>query len=223
MAAEGRTLAVGRETGRAGRARSHARSQKLAGVLLAAAGVAVMMGIITGEALYPAPYDTTANTISDLGGTMPSEGGVVLQPSAAIFDATMLVAGALVVLGAYFVHCAFGRWGTTIPLALFGIGALGVGVFPGNVPVAHPIFAMVAFFSGGMAAILSYMITRPPFGYVAAALGVVSLVCTVLGLFFLDWGFVAALGVGGIERWIVYPAVLWLVVFGGYLMGQPQR
>ena len=28
-----------------------------------------------------------------------------------------------------------------------------------------------------------------------------------------------SLGEGGIERWIVYPAVLWLTVFGGALMG----
>lgn len=222
MVVEGRPLTARRETERAERARYHAWAQKVAGVLLSVAGVVVMMGIITGEALYPAPYDTTANTISDLGGTMPSEGGVVLQPSAAIFDATMLVAGTMVVLGAYFVHRTFGRWGTTIPLTLFGIGALGVGVFPGNVPVVHPIFAMVAFFSGGIAAILSYRVARPPFGYVSAALGAVSLVCVVLGLFFLNWSFVAALGVGGIERWMVYPAVLWLVVFGGYLMGQPE-
>jgi hypothetical protein len=26
------------------------------------------------------------------------------------------------------------------------------------------------------------------------------------------------LGEGGIERWIAYPTVLWLVAFGGYLL-----
>lgn len=30
---------------------------------------------------------------------------------------------------------------------------------------------------------------------------------------------VAFLGVGGAERWVVYPLVLWLIGFGGYLMG----
>jgi hypothetical protein len=29
---------------------------------------------------------------------------------------------------------------------------------------------------------------------------------------------VAELGEGGIERWIVYPIVLWLVAFGSYLL-----
>ena len=52
-------------------------------------------------------------------------------------------------------------------------------------------------------------------------LGAVSLVATVLGLFFLEWAPVAELGEGGIERWIVYPIVLWLVAFGSYLMATP--
>jgi hypothetical protein len=30
---------------------------------------------------------------------------------------------------------------------------------------------------------------------------------------------VAFLGVGGAERWVVYPIVLWLIGFGGYLIG----
>jgi hypothetical membrane protein len=120
--------------------------QKIAGVLLFIAGAAILMGIITAEALYPAPYNTAQNTISDLGGTMPSEGGIVLQPSATIFDATMLLSGAMILLGAYFVHRAFKRWAATIPLALLGIGVLGVGAFPGYVPVMHPIFVNLRSF-----------------------------------------------------------------------------
>jgi hypothetical protein len=69
------------------------RRRATSGVLLLLAGAAILMGIITAEALYPAPYHTDANTISDLGGTEPPE-GLVLQPSAAIFDATMPSAAA---------------------------------------------------------------------------------------------------------------------------------
>ena len=29
-----------------------------------------------------------------------------------------------------------------------------------------------------------------------------------------------ALGIGGIERWIVYPVILWVIAFGGYLSGR---
>jgi hypothetical protein len=38
-------------------------------VLLSIAGAAILMGTITTEALYPAPYNTATNTISNLGGT----------------------------------------------------------------------------------------------------------------------------------------------------------
>jgi hypothetical membrane protein len=194
--------------------------RRIAGVLLSIAGAAILMGIITAEALYPAPYNTAENTISDLGGTMPSEGGIVLQPSATIFDATMLLTGPMILIGAYFVHRAFKRWAATIPLAFLGTGVLGVGVFPGYVPVMHPIFALIAFVSGGVAAVLTYKVTSSPFRYISVVLGVFTLVSVVLGFFFLEaWGFVAALGEGGIERWIAYPVVLWLTIFGGYLMG----
>jgi hypothetical membrane protein len=203
---------------------SNALYEKVAGMLLSIAGVTILMGIITGEALYPAPYNTAKNAISDLGGTMPSEGGIVLQPSAAIFDTTMLITGPMIIIGAYFVHRAFKRLGATIPLALLGLGVLGVGIFPGNVPVMHPIIALIAFVSGGVAAILAYKVTSPPFRYISVALGVIALVSVVLGYFFLEsWGFVAALGEGGIERWMVYPVLLWLTIFGGYLMGNSHR
>jgi len=48
------------------------------------------------------------------------------------------------------------------------------------------------------------------------------LAATVLGELFRDWGPVARLGEGGIERWMVYPVVLWLVAFGGYLLADPE-
>jgi hypothetical protein len=54
----------------------------------------------------------------------------------------------------------------------------------------------------------------------------VSLIAITLGIFFLEWGPVAELGEGGIERWNAYPVVLWLVAFGSYLMakaGGPLR
>ena len=37
-------------------------------------------------------------------------------------------------------------------------------------------------------------------------------------MLFLEWAPVAALGEGGIERWIIHPIVLWLVAFGSYLL-----
>ena len=131
----------------------------------------VFMAIITAEALYPAPFDTTDNTISDLGATIPPN-SVILQPSATIFDVSMIVAGLAIVAGAFFVHRAFARKAVTIPLALFGIGALGVGVFPGNHLAPHQLFAMTAFISGGVAAVLAAKVLVTPLRQLSVVIGV---------------------------------------------------
>jgi hypothetical membrane protein len=195
-----------------------ATAERITGTLMGLAGTAILMGIITGETLYPAPYRTSGNTISDLGGTRPPN-GVVLQPSAAIFDATMIAAGVLIIAAAGFGSRASVRRLVMAPLALLGLGVLGVGLFPGNTQ-PHPLFAMLAFWAGGLAALLCWWAIAGWFRYLAAGLGLVALTALVLATFALDWGPVAELGEGGIERWIAYPVVLWLVAFGGYLLGR---
>jgi hypothetical protein len=51
------------------------------------------------------------------------------------------------------------------------------------------------------------------------ALGAIALAATVLALdAFRSWAPMVELGDGGLERWIVYPIVLWLVAFGSYLL-----
>jgi hypothetical membrane protein len=198
------------------------RDHKIAGLLLSLAGGAILMGFITAEALYPGVYTTHTNTVSHLGASEPPN-SVVLQPSAAIFDITMLVTGAMILAGAWFAYRALRRKAFAIPTALLGIGTFGVGIFPLTHPTPHTLFALTAFLAGGVAVILSSRVTTPSFRYVWMVLGAVALVATVLGVFFLKWGPVAELGEGGIERWIVYPIVLWLVAFGSYLMALGDR
>jgi hypothetical protein len=77
----------------------------------------------------------------------------------------------------------------------------------------------MAFISGGVAAILSAKVLMPPLRQLSIVIGAVSLARFALAMLLLEWPPVARLGEGGIERWIVYPAVLWLTVFGGALMG----
>jgi hypothetical protein len=80
------------------------------------------------------------------------------------------------------------------------------------------LFALIAFLAGGVALIVSSRVTAAPFRQLWALLGVVALAATAMGVLFLEWAPVAALGEGGIERWIIYPIVLWLVAFGSYLL-----
>jgi len=148
---------------------------------------------------------------------------MILQPSATIFNVSMMVVGALVIAGTWFIHSAFGRLSLTIPVLVLGAAALGVGVFPGNTGTPHALCAMATFVSGGVAAIASGVVTRGSFGYLAALLGLVSLLTLVSYMVLGDRSPWAGLGLGGLERWIVYPIVLWIVGFGGHLAGGGAR
>ncbi len=202
------------------------RCQNIAGALLFVAGVVVIMGIITAEATYPG-YSTSQNDISDLGATRPPN-SIIKQPAATIFAATLIVAGVLLISGAYFVYRGLGSGRVvtvlSILLALFGISALGVAAFNGRTEgslVAHTLFSLLAFTMGGLAVIVSYGVLGPPFRELSVVLGVIALAGLVLNVFFGEADPVFALiGPGGAERWVVYPSVLWLIGFGGYLLGQ---
>ncbi len=189
------------------------------GSLLAIAGAVILFGIISAEALYPGAYSTGANEISDLGGTRPPN-SIVVQPSATIFDGSMLVVGVLIIAGAWFVHRAFGRRSVSIPMAVLGIAAFGVGVFPGNTGAPHAICAMVTFVAGGVAAIMSARVVSGPFRWLPVTLGTITLVVLVSYLLLGDAHPMSPMGVGGIERWIVYPVVVWVILFGGHLAGR---
>ena len=189
---------------------------RTAGGLLLTAGATTVMGIITAEALYTNPYNARME-ISDLGAT---ETGVVLHPSSYIFNATMLMAGAMILAGAWFTHQALHRRAVSIPTGLLGLGTLGVGIFPGNIHPQHPLFAYTAFLAGGLAVLLSYKVTPQPLRAIFAVMGTVSLLFTLASVFLLEWGPFARLDLGGVERWMVYPVLLWLVGFGGWLAGR---
>ncbi len=187
----------------------------VAGLVLFLAGAVVLMGIITAEMFYPAQYNyTTARSmISDLGATEPPN-SLVTQPSATIFDTAMMLAGLLIIVGTYSLFRTYHDWIVTAFTGLLGLGVLGVGVFPGNMNPMHPIFALMAFSCGGLAAIASYRIIKSPFKYLAVLLGVTT-------LFFLvtNGYFGAIMGMGGVERWVAYPVILWIIGMGGYLLG----
>jgi hypothetical membrane protein len=199
--------------------RAWATDLRLAGSLLTLAGVTILMGIITAEALYPDVYTTGGSEISDLGGTRPPN-SLIFQPSAMIFDLSMAAIGILVIAGSWFVYRAFGRRSVTIPLTVLGVGALGVGLFPGNTGTPHAIFAMITFVAGGVAAVSAARVTTAPFRVISFALGAVSLLTLVSYMLLGDSSPMAEFGIGGIERWIVYPVIVWVIAFGGYLCGR---
>ena len=68
----------------------------------------------------------------------------------------------------------------------------------------------------GLAALMSYRIVRSPLNYVSIILGVLTLVTLLL----FTTGNNLGLGVGGMERMIVYQMLVWGLAFAGYLLNR---
>jgi hypothetical membrane protein len=179
--------------------------RKVAGALLLIAGVQCVLGIIIAEAFYPG-YSTSENYISDLG----------VGPSSLIFNSSVFLLGVLAFGSAYFIQRASNFRLFSVLAALTGIGAMGVGLFTEDAGVIHGIFSLITFLFGGLSAIVSYRLQKPPLSYLSIILGVLSLLSLVL----FGSGVYLGLGKGGMERMIAYPALLWAVGFGGYLIGR---
>jgi hypothetical protein len=63
-------------------------------------------------------------------------------------------------------------------------------------------------------------VVRSPFRSISAVLGLIALAGLTLVILYGDSNPIfSAIGNGGAERWIAYPSVLWVIGFGGYLMG----
>lgn len=169
------------------------------------------------ESLYPG-YSVSSNPISDLGATCRSGACVIYQPSSTIFDTTVFALGALVFIGAFLIYISRSRLigGLT---AVSAWGVMGVAIFPETTGDLHTLVSLIAFLFGGIAAIASLRMLRAPMAYFAIALGVVALAALVL----YGSGTYLGLGQGGMERLIAYPELIWVLAFGGYLMGHPAE
>jgi hypothetical membrane protein len=189
---------------------------KLSGLLLFLAGSIALMGIITAEVFYPSSYTTFHSEISYLGATKPPN-SLIYQPSASIFNITMLLSGLMTLTATFYQHKYFKKLLVSIPLGLFSLGLVGIGIFSGDKVPYHGIFSLLTFISGGVSAIMSFKIVSAPFKFIGIVFGTISLI-TWCAVVFAPNIIVPFIGLGGTERWLVYPIVLWITGLGGYLM-----
>jgi len=135
-----------------------------------------------------------------------------------------VLVGVLNLAGGYlFYHSHGKRWLLTVYM-LAGLGAIGAGLFPLDTGGLHGLFALLAFLFFNVQALGTA--TRLDgamrvLSVVAGGVGLVFVVLMALG----DAGNAAAfgpIGHGGTERMIVYPVMLWLVAFGGYLLAKSE-
>jgi len=185
-----------------------------AGVAIFIGGVQFSIFLILAEINYPG-YNVSTNYVSDLGATCPSSGACVInEPTSMIFNASIALLGLLILLGAYFLQRAFRLTPATVMVALSGIGALGVGLFPETTGIVHSIFSLIVFLFAGLAALTTARFQKKPMFYFSIILGVFTLVALLLYVGDAYLG----LGPGGMERMIVYPALVFSIGFGGHMM-----
>lgn len=183
----------------------------------------------------PPTYSLTQNYISDLGavncGNFPSSSShYVCSPWHLVFDGSIVVLGLLLILGVLLLPTAFpARTSRRVGLGLFviaGLGAIGVGLSPEDVNITiHTLSAFLAFAGSNLAIIVlglaMFRDTRWD-GYRAYSVlsGLVGFVALLLfaaqawtwGGLWADWG------VGGIERAIVAPTLLWAAIVAIHLL-----
>ncbi|MFH2105978.1 MAG: DUF998 domain-containing protein [Candidatus Micrarchaeota archaeon] len=172
------------------------------GMLLMVGGMQFILAMVIAESLYPG-YSIANDYISDLG----------VGPSALIFNASIIIFGSCVVYAAYLFSRSFSKF--SMVLIASGLGAIGVGMFPENMAQLHGISALFAFVFSGVSALYAYTIVRKPFNYLSLIIGLFIFAAILL----FATNNLLGIGVGGMERMIAYPAILWVIGLGGYLAG----
>ena len=190
-------------------------SRRLAGAFFVALAAQFMTVIMLGAAMVPG-YDFGASAISDLG---------VAAETALLFNASLVVVGVLNLAGGYYLYRTHGKRWLLAVFAVAGVGAVGAGLFPLDTGGLHGLAALLAFVFFNVQALGSATLVRGVMRWLSVLAGAVGLVFVVL-MALGDAGNTAAftvIGHGGTERMIVYPVMLWLVAFGGYLLGSADE
>lgn len=191
---------------------------KAAGIILLVAAVQFFMAVNLAETQYPG-YSISKNTLSALGGTLPP-----VEPSATIFNISLILLGILSLSAVCLILKSGGCRLFSSCLILSAIGAIGVGLFPTYAGDTHFYFNFITFFFGSLAVIFSYRLgLNIPMVIVSIIIGITSLFLIIFTLISgMHNSLINYLGVGGTERLVIYPVLLYLIALGGYLTSRGQ-
>jgi hypothetical membrane protein len=197
-----------------------------AGALAFGAAAQWLLLVIVAEAQYP-NYTTQRNFLSDLGATchrgLAAAPCVVVFPAAPIWNATLSLLGLLSLISAVLMVRATRARAMSGFFGAYGLGALIAGVVPETLLAVHELASLAAFIAGGVAAILAFRKFSSPLRQFSLALGVIALLCVIPLTFqgpFYRWNDIFGLGLGGVERMVVYPIIIWQLALGASLMGE---
>jgi len=200
------------------------RMLKAAGTLAILAAAQWVLLVIVAETQYP-NYSIQHNYLSDLGATchrgLLLTPCVIVSPSSYIWDTTLFLMGLLSLVSAILFYGATRKKGFSILFGIFGLGALIAGAVPETLLSVHELASNASFLGGSTAAIVAFWFLKSPLKYLSVALGLFSFASLIPLTFegpFFRWNGIFGLGLGGIERMVVYPIVIWEIAFGAYLM-----
>ncbi len=172
---------------------------------MVAGSVQLLLAIILAEQIYP-DYKIS-QSISSLG----------VGPSAPIFNTSLFLEGLLAISASYFLHIVYHNYLVTGLFILGGAGAVGLAIFPQNVPTIHLAISIAEFFGAGLTPFATLRFQKPPLTYISVMLGAFSFAAAIL-LAIPEGPNSLGLAFGTVERFVAYPAILWAVCFGSYLM-----
>ena len=168
-----------------------------AGYLMVIGSIAFFSGWKIAEFLRP-EYSVSQDVISALG----------VGENAYVFNASVIFLGLLGVLSAYLLR-NYDKVFSVI-LAITGFAAMGVGIFPMDNPVPHALASVATFLFSGILELYSVKLESTGLRYIWLILGLVTLASLIL---FVTGNYLG-IGRGGMERFIVYPPIFWLIGFG---------
>jgi len=190
-------------------------AHRVAGVFLFALAAQFMTVIMLAAAMVPG-YDFRGGAISDLG---------VFTETALLFNSSLVLVGVFNLVGGYAFYRTHGKRWLLAVFALASVGAIVAGLVPLDAGDLHTLGALLAFVFFNVEAIGTA--TR-----LSGVMRVLAVVAGTVGLVFVgimivgDGGNTAVfgpIGHGGAERMIIYPVMIWLVAFGGYLLGSSDE
>jgi hypothetical membrane protein len=226
--------ARGRTTDRTGSEETGGRAlgPRAGGALWLVAAIQFVAAMAVTQVGWRTPYSLLTNPVSDLGavhcGIPPGGGPYVCSPWHAVFDASVVLVGLLVIAGLVGLRRVFppGRrsaagFGLVI---LSALGAIGVGLFPEDVNGGvHGLVSLMAFGFGNAAILVlgsAVAGAREWRGFPTFSAGLGGVGFAALAVFLLGtWG---ALGPGGAERLIIGPELLWIATVGAHALRLPD-
>jgi len=185
-----------------------------AGYILALASGQFLVLLMLGESIAPG-YSMHENAISDLG---------TIGETELMFNASLFVLGLLNFISGFVLYKVLDDKKLLVVFALGGIGAMGAGLVPLDSPIGvHGLFALFAFVFLNVEAMVAGRLGRSPLDKISIALGILGIIFVPV-MILVDSGSLDvsnSIGHGGVERMIAFPCLIWMILFGGYLLSSP--